>query len=285
MKHIFILKQINADEHPFISVIHEVMKGYDYEIKISKYTHHCDKMIEKYIEKTRFYGVGGDGFMNQMIQKLVHTDHELVVIPYGTGNDFSRTINSHQDAKKVLIDSLKLQAQKVDIMKVNDMYALNSICFGLDSVIANTVHEYSVKPTHDSKSYVKSIMGNLAKYKFNLLKIENENFSCTGPVTLFTINNGRYYGGGFEITPHAKVNDGLMDVLLLKKINRLNTMYYVYRVLSRSMENAKKVLTFQLKTLDVYGDIACNVDGEVLHDTYFHVEIIPLSLNIVSKQI
>ena len=82
MKHIFLLKTPE-----FIPVIHEVMKGYDYVIRVSQYSHHVDKIIREYKDPARFYSIGGDGFFNQVIQNLVNTEHEVVVIPKGTGND------------------------------------------------------------------------------------------------------------------------------------------------------------------------------------------------------
>ena len=95
MRHIFLLKPVDDDydHHPFIETIREVMQGYDYDIFMSTYPDHAKKIIKHYKEPTRFYSVGGDGMLNQVIQGLVGTPHELVVIPYGTGNDFFKMIS------------------------------------------------------------------------------------------------------------------------------------------------------------------------------------------------
>ncbi|WP_307725002.1 diacylglycerol kinase family protein [Lactobacillus delbrueckii] len=70
--------------------IERVMEGRDCEIYFSEYKDHVKEIVKNHPEKTRFYSVGGDGFFNQVIQNLVHTNHGVVCLPFGTGNDFSR---------------------------------------------------------------------------------------------------------------------------------------------------------------------------------------------------
>ncbi|MCD5552800.1 hypothetical protein LOB11_08440 [Lactobacillus delbrueckii subsp. lactis] len=54
------------------------MEGRDCEIYFSEYKDHVKEIVKNYPEKTRFYSVGGDGFFNQVIQNLVHTNHGVV---------------------------------------------------------------------------------------------------------------------------------------------------------------------------------------------------------------
>lgn len=143
MRHIFLLKPVDDDydHHPFIETIREVMQGYDYDIFMSTYPDHAKKIIKHYKEPTRFYSVGGDGMLNQVIQGLVGTPHELVVIPYGTGNDFFKMISKNNDSKEVLKASLKGKTIPIDTVLMNNRYFINNACFGCDSVIANHVHD------------------------------------------------------------------------------------------------------------------------------------------------
>ena len=118
MKHVFLIKPLEKDIHPFVSTIKSIMKGKDYDIHFSRFDGHVSEIIAQYEEKARFYSVGGDGFLNQVIQSLIYTTHELVVIPYGTGNDFSRLINISKDPEdnyaKELVE--RLINKKVELM-------------------------------------------------------------------------------------------------------------------------------------------------------------------------
>jgi len=94
MKHIFILNG-NIKSHPFEVIIHKVMKDYDYQIIYTKQKGDAIDISKQFSnQKNRIYSVGGDGMLNEVIQGLVHTDNELVVIPLGTGNDFHRYLSS-----------------------------------------------------------------------------------------------------------------------------------------------------------------------------------------------
>ncbi|HCJ15545.1 MAG TPA: hypothetical protein DHV77_10905 [Erysipelotrichaceae bacterium] len=162
MKHVFLLKS-EGTTHSFLPTIHKIMKGYDYDIHISQYPNHVISIMKEYRTPVRVYAVGGDGFMNQVVQALVHTKHEMVVIPYGTGNDFSRYVNNGvKKAEDVLRESLQWHAQRIDTVKMNDLYYINSGCFGIDAAIANHVHDVVNVPfIPESKSYILSILRNI----------------------------------------------------------------------------------------------------------------------------
>ncbi len=285
MKHVFIINPIHTKEmiHPFVQVIHEIMKGYDYDVRMSQYVNHASKIINEYQMPARFYSVGGDGMLSQVIQSLVGTKHELVVIPYGTGNDFNRTIHDCQDAKKILETSLSQESQAIDVIKINDHYAINSICFGIDAVIANHVHDIVDIPfISQDKSYIVSIFQNIASYPFHEVCImQDKQKMYEGEVTLCVMGNGRYYGGGFEILPDAQIDDGLMNVLVLPRIKKWQAPYYAARIVKRTLSSHKKTLTFTARSIDIYTKTSCNCDGEEYQDSHYHLEVVTHSLLLI----
>lgn len=144
MKHVFLIKPspIQSKSDFLIKNIERVMEGRDYEIYFSEYKDHVKEIIKNYSEKTRFYSVGGDGFFNQVIQNLVHTNHEVVCLPFGMGNDLSRATHRHMSHKAILKGTLDRPAIPIDTILVNDERScVNVSCFVLDALIANTVHD------------------------------------------------------------------------------------------------------------------------------------------------
>ena len=251
------------------------MKGKDYDIHFSRYEGHVNEIISHYEEKVRFYSVGGDGFLNQVIQSLIYTTHELVVIPYGTGNDFSRLINISTDPEEILKSSLNREPIKSDVMKMNERYVMNTACFGLDALIANTVHDHR-------GGYVRSLLRNISKYPFYEVKLENEEgILYEGQVTLCAICNGRYYGGGFCIAPEAFVNDGYMDIIILPKINKWKAPYYISKILRKSIHKYKKTFVTKVKTCTIYTEGISNIDGEQYEGNILRLKVVPQAINIV----
>ena len=186
-------------------------------------------------EPTRFYSVGGDGSINSVMQGLVNTDHQLSVIPLGTGNDFVRMMHDESDPVKCLKKSLNGTIERIDTIQVNDRYFVNTACFGVDSIIANHVHDTPNIPlVPQSKSYIVGILQHVFKYDYAPIAIyENGKELFNGPATLCTLNNGRFYGGGFEITPVADYKDGYMNIVLYDKDkNRKN--FKVHRLVAKA---------------------------------------------------
>lgn len=282
MKHIFIMKDTKK-HHDFEKIIREVMVSYDYEVIYTTSMQACLQHIQRYSQKARFYAVGGDGTIHGMIQALIHTDHELVVIPYGTGNDFCRMLTRMKDPRQILEQSLHRQAQKIDTIQLNDMYFINAACFGLDNVVASHVHDVIKIPfIPESKSYIVSIIQNIFRYKNVDVKMMSEG-TCLyqGKVILCTVNNGTYYGGGFPIVPHALIQDGKMDICVVDSLPMIKIPYMLFLLLRRQLHKRKEVHYFQVKEVDVICRKSCNVDGEEMWFNDYHFQIHPASLNIV----
>lgn len=282
MKHVFIMYDTKKS-HDFEETIQEVMKNEDYEVIYTHSTQEAKKVIQNYPEKARMYSVGGDGSANALVQGLVNTEHELVIVPLGTGNDFCRILTNEKDPIELLKRSLSCQSQKVDTVKINDHYYLNTACFGVDSVIANHVHDTPDIPfVPESKSYIVSILQHVFKYDFGRVRIESEGkVIFDDPVTVCTLNNGQYFGGGFRITPQADIQDGYLDVCVVDKLPKAKIPYILTFLIREKLDKRKEVHFFKLKEADVYTSNPGNIDGEEYNAQHYHFEVMPGSLNLV----
>ncbi|MCD7808033.1 MAG: hypothetical protein LUH02_01720 [Erysipelotrichaceae bacterium] len=282
MKHIFMMHNIKK-HYEFKKVIDEVMKGYDYEIIFTSSIVDSQNYIKQYPVKARFYIVGGDGTLNDMIQVLVHTEHEVVVLPLGTGNDFCHYLTQEKDPKKLLIQSLELDAQKIDTVLLNDRYYINAACFGVDSVIATHVHDVTQIPfVPEDKSYLLSIAKHVFTYKNDEVKIiVDDRILYHGQIILCTFNNAKYYGGGFPITPKANIQDGYIDLCIVDKVPKYKIPYLITVLLREKLYTRSEVHSYRIKEATVYCQNTCNMDGEEFEAMKYHFLIQPSSLNFV----
>lgn len=282
MTHIFMMHDTKR-HHDLEGMIHEVMQEYTYEVIYTTSMKDSQKYIQDCLEPSRFYAVGGDGTINGLLQALVYTNHELVILPYGTGNDFCRTLTKEKNLKKILKQSLQQTSQKVDTIQINQHYYLNSACFGLDSIIANHVHDISDIPlVPESQSYIVSIFKQVFCYQSQHVKIVSDG-KCLydHPVILCTVNNGKYYGGGFQITPQANIQDGYMDICIVDHVPKIKIPYLVTYLLSHRLHKRHEVHFFKVKEVTVYSQTSCNVDGEEMQGDTYHLQICPQSLQLV----
>lgn len=283
MKHVFIMNDTKKN-HDFEPTIHEVLKEYDYQII---YTHSPDEVIQhqkKFEEPTRFYSVGGDGSINSVMQGVVNTHHELAVIPLGTGNDFIKMLTTESNPAECLRKSLEGTVEKIDTVQINDRYFVNTACFGVDSIIANHVHDTPDIPlVPKSKSYIVGILQHVFKYNFEPITIlEKGKVLFSGPATLCTLNNGKFYGGGFEITPNADFQDGIMDIVVVDKVPKSKIPYLITFVIGKTLHKRKEAHFFRVKEATVITKNPGNLDGDELkiYDRY-EFKVLPLSLNLV----
>ncbi len=282
MKHIFMLHNIKK-HYEFKKVIEEVMTDYDYKIILTSSIIDSQNYIKNYPNKARFYIVGGDGTLNDMIQVLVHTDHEVVLLPLGTGNDFCHFLTKEKDPKTLLKQSLSLEAQKIDTILLNDRYYINTACFGVDSVIATHVHDVTHIPmVPEDKSYLVSIAKHVFTYKNDEVRIiVNGKSLYHGQIVLCTFNNGKYYGGGFPITPKANVQDGYIDLCVVDKVPKYKIPYLITVLLREKLYTRKEVHNYRIKEATVYCQNTCNMDGEEYKANRYHFQIQPSSINFV----
>ncbi len=183
----------------------------------------------------------------------------------------------------LLKQSLKCQAIPIDTIALNDLYFINSACFGVDSIIATHVHDTPHIPlVPDSKSYIVSILQHVFQYQFDEVVIEGDGqLLYKGPVTLCTFNNGQYYGGGFPIIPHANVQDGYMDICVVDKVPKSKIPYLLTFLLRRLLHKRKEVHFFKVKEAHISSHITCNMDGDEVQGEEFDLKVMPQSIQFV----
>ena len=149
MKHIFIVNTVAGSESCLDIVKEGIAKceeEIDYEIYTPDSPEDSIDFIKNYIEnhreeEVRFYACGGDGTINKVATGIVgFSNASMTALPFGTGNDYVKYFGSAEKFKNIS-SVIHGEERLVDIMKVNEKYALNSTHFGLDSVVAKAMNK------------------------------------------------------------------------------------------------------------------------------------------------
>ena len=174
-------------------------------------------------EEIRLYACGGDGTVSQVANGIAgFANAAMTVIPIGTGNDFLKNFGA--DAEK-FSDAENLwngEVRPLDLIACNGRYCLTIACNGIDARVADSVHQYSSTPLLNGRgSYLTSVAMNfLFKGIGRRWTVSLDGETITDDFALVSMCNGRYYGGGSTPVPEARMDDGVLHTILIKKVGR-----------------------------------------------------------------
>lgn len=238
MKHIFIINPTagKRDSRQRIYDMADILRdkhGLDVQCILTKKQGHATELTRKLCEsgeELRFYACGGDGTINEVANGILGYDNAaMTCIPIGTGNDFLK--NFGDDAAK-FSDAENLwdgPQFPMDVIEVGDRIALTIACSGIDARIGRDVHKYSESPLLDGKSsYIVSLIANfIFKDISSHWTVEIDGNAVEGDYAVVSVCNGRYYGGGFMPMPEARMDDGIMNVMIVDKVSKLQFLRIV----------------------------------------------------------
>ena len=275
MTHLFIINPAAGSRNrtaDYSEVIHKLCRerGLDYDIRVSTAPGECRRFAREAAEtgkEYRLYACGGDGTLNEVVQGAAGCANVAVtVFSGGSGNDFVKIFDDPQ-AFFSLERLLDAEEVTFDLIRCNDEISLNICSVGLDARIGTDVSHYKRLPLlHGFRAYAVSTVANLFKGISEHYVVEVNGERIDGQHTFICVCNGRFYGGGFNPVPEADPTDGLMDVLLVKKVTRLQVAGVIGKYKSgRYRELPNLVRHFKTDRLTVRCDkpTPINLDGEL----------------------
>lgn len=279
LRYVFIINSFGSNNNSYIinsikSVCIDL--GINYVIEINGPDLSTDDIVKKYYSTENIiFAVGGDGLINKVSSKIIGSKNMLGVIPYGTGNDFQKTIN----------ETLYEGFNQIDIVKINDHYFINTACFGIDADIANDDKFIHNKFIPKNQRYNASVIYHFLKYKSRNMEIEINNKTLKNTYTTVVLANGRYYGGKYKIGTNSSLTDGLIDVYLVNNLPKLKMARLILGMnkgLHEKSDATTKILTDSLK-IKLDNSFKCNIDGEIIESNKFDINVIQNGISLYKE--
>jgi diacylglycerol kinase (ATP) len=209
---------------------------------------------------------GGDGLVAAVAGVAADTARRLAVVPTGAGNDFARCLG--YDPKRPLDAFGALEQghdRVVDLGRVNDRWYTCVTASGFDAEAnrwANTVRRLS-----GTALYVAAVLRTLAVYQPHPFRLTVDGESHELRAWLIAVGNGPAYGGGMNIAPNARLDDGLLDVTVVGEMSRVEMLVNFPKVFKGTHVGHAKVRTFrgahvELASLDASVPMDVYADGE-----------------------
>ncbi len=276
MKHVFIINPAAGSRDrtkDYTQTIQTVCdpRGLDYCIEVSACPGDCTRIAREAAQTgqpVRLYACGGDGTLNEVATGAAGFPNATVtVFSGGSGNDFTKLFDdSHAffDLERLL----DCEEAQFDLIGCNDRYCLNICSLGLDARIGTDVSHYKRIPLLSGfRAYAVSTVINVLRGVGEHYVVELDGQVLDGAYTLVCACNGRYYGGGFNPVPEADPADGLMDILLVKKVSRLKVAQVISKYKDGKFRQLPELVRhYRTNKLTIHcdGPSPINLDGELL---------------------
>ncbi len=295
MHHLFLVNPTAGKSDKTLSITAAAEKlctalGESYEVKVSACAGDLTRLAREAGEtgiETRIYACGGDGTFNEVVTGAHGFDNLSVTsIPCGSGNDFIKQFSSPEaffdfdNFKEVRTDDL-------DLMQAGDRIACNICSVGFDARIGTSIGAYRRFPLLSGpRAYTASVVVNLIKGVVKPCRVELPDGTVIDEdMTLVCICNGSWYGGGYHPVPEANVTDGMLDVLVVKKVSRLTVARVIAAYQKGKYADYPHLISYhRTKSVRIITPEPepMNLDGELLKNNDITISVLPGKLRFFS---
>ena len=237
----------------------------------------------------RIFSCGGDGTLNEVVNGAFGFNNvEIACYPSGSGNDFVKYFGEITDFLD-FTQQINGKSMAVDLIRFNNRYAINIFNLGFDADAVVRMQKYKRWPLMSGKSsYIMGVLVSfLNKMGYQFTLTVDDLFLYEGKALLCAVANSICYGGGFYCAPHAKIDDGIIDVILVKKISRFAfiRMISTYKA-GRHLETpkvAENIVYGQGKKVVIKCSQPLNfsIDGEMGKADTLSLEVVPKAIKFI----
>lgn len=253
-------------------------------IFFTAYAGHGNEIAQMAVENKVDYvvAVGGDGTVNEVGRALVHSNTTLGIIPLGSGNGLGRDLNIPTNIQGALEIIAQENVKTIDYGKANDRVFFCTCGVGFDAEVAGKV---SGKKHRGSLMYLKNMLEMFFTQKPKTYEITCPEGTIKDQAFVVTCANASQYGYDAHIAPHADIQDGKMNIAILKPLTLLDVPKTSIQLFTKKIDENKKMeeLMTSKALIKREDEGVMHIDGDPIHmGKEICVEIIPQGLNVLT---
>jgi len=239
---------------------------------------------------------GGDGTISEVANGILSagTDTELGILPRGTGGDFRRTLGIPQNAAGALLRIRDGVSKRMDAGRIahigldgkeTSRFFINTASFGMSGKVASKAN-LSSKRWGGTMTYFAATLKTIFSYDHPEIMLSlDEQPGVRLKIVTVCLANGPSFGGGMKISPDAKLNDGLLDVVIIGHMKTMSMMLNSHKLYTGSFLSLDKVKLVRAKKVSAKpvngsAEILLEVDGETPGKLPASFEVLPLAIKI-----
>ena len=221
-----------------------------HEIHTTEYGGHALHLAKRAIEEQSrlVVAVGGDGTVNEVLQAMACTTIPLAIVPTGSGNGLARHCGlplQIEEAVKLILDS---KIEEIDLGKCNETFFISNAGVGYDAWICHQIKE---SKSRGLSMYIREVVKHYFSYKSDTYYIKADGNEITQKAFFLNIANGTEFGYGFAIAPNASIQDGFLDLVLVKKINFFTGFKFVWDGWNKRLPYNSNCIFLKAKRIEI----------------------------------
>jgi lipid kinase YegS len=268
-----------------IAVVGQREVGHRIEVRVTWEKGDAQRFASEASEVDLLIAAGGDGTLNEVVHGLMDLPKKarpvFGVVPLGTANDFAAGCGIPRDPDTALALCLEGEAVPIDVGKANEHWFLNvaSVGFGAE-ITATTSPELKRLLGPAAYTVMGAILAMNVHHYHGRLILPDREITGSGPVAI--VGNGRQTGGSFQVAPRARINDGLLDVLVVRNIPATAALTAA-RELQQLSPNGEYISYWQTPWAEVHSEeaIPVNLDGEPVRFSSVRYEAVPKAIRLI----
>jgi YegS/Rv2252/BmrU family lipid kinase len=225
--------------------------------------------------------LGGDGLVGRLAGVLRHGERALAVLPGGRGNDFARVLGIPSDPRDATRVAVEGTERLVDVAQVDGLPFVGIASLGFDSDANRIANE--ARLIRGNLVYLYAALRALVAWKPATFEavIDGRRHELTG--FCVAIANSKAYGGGMLLVPHAELDDGELDVLLVERYSKLKFLRDLPKLFKGAHVNIPSVHFYKGKNVTVSADrpFVVYADGDPIGELPATVSVEPRCLRVI----
>lgn len=236
---------------------------------------------------------GGDGTVHRHLPYLHANKIPFLVIPKGSGNDFAHALgikseraalrawrqfcNSKRNVREIDLGLIRKGNQEIPFCCV--------VGAGLDAQ-ANARANRMPAWLRSSAGYLVAAIQALLAFRPVDIEVTTDDYRMKGPALLIAVGNAHRYGGGVKIVPRAALDDGMLDICVVRKISKLKVLFCLPIIYFGGHTRLREVDYFRSAKLaiDSKSPLELYADGERVCDTPAEIGLVPKGLRVIVPQ-
>ena len=283
--HLVLNGKVAANDALRAAVARHRKAGHRIEVRVTWEKGDARRFVSGAGQVDLLIAAGGDGTVNEVLHGVMDlseaTRPTLGIVPLGTANDFAMGCDIPRDPLKALALCMRGEGVPIAVGKANDHWFINAATSGFGAEITATTSP-ELKRLLGPAAY--TVMGailaiNLHHYQGKLILPERK-ITNSSPVAI--VGNARQTGGGIQVAPRACIDDGLLDVLVVRQISP-TALLAAARELQQLPPDGEYISYWQTPWLEVHPEeaIPVNLDGEPLRFSTVRYEAVPKAIQLI----
>ncbi len=271
-----------------IPVIEKLLENLPHDTAVTEHIGHAARIARGAMGYGLVVAVGGDGTVHEVLNGLMHHTPErrpaLGLLPTGSGNDTRRTLGIPADLAAAALGLTTGERRRFDVGRCNGIYFNNSFAAGLDAKVTAKAVEYKVTKHRDGLWLYLTALLHVLAHDLDSFPMSIA-FDGAAPYDslIIAVTNGTTYGGGFRITPDAVPDDGVFDVCMIDPLSLPGALARLPFVVFGKHTHMRPVHMSRHEsiTIDAEGPIPAQIDGEVLLETRYEIDMLPRAIEYI----